>query len=84
VNGCNEKLHHACQCEWESGGPGQDSDECDKFCVAYHPAAKLFAVVAKPSTRAMSKAGSKDESASAPTNNTTALSASFALTQEVR
>jgi hypothetical protein len=54
-----------------------------KCCVAHHPAAKLFAIVAKPLTGAMSKAGSKKEDTSAPANNTTALPVPFAVTKEV-
>ncbi len=44
VSGCNLLIHHACQAEWENGGPGQEMGGCNKFCVGHHPAAKLLAV----------------------------------------
>jgi hypothetical protein len=37
-------IHHACQAEWENGGPGREMGGCDKFCVGCHPVAKLLAV----------------------------------------
>jgi hypothetical protein len=43
VSGCNLLIHHACQAEWENGGPGQEMGGCDKFCVGHLPVAKLLA-----------------------------------------
>ncbi len=57
--GCKEQLHHECQAKWEDGGPERETSRCDKFCVGHHPAAKLFAVVVKPVTRA-NRAMTKD------------------------
>jgi hypothetical protein len=44
VSGCNLLIHHACQAEWENGGPGQKTGGCIKFCIGHHPFAKLLAV----------------------------------------
>jgi hypothetical protein len=44
VSGCNLLIHHACQAEWEDGGPGQEMGGCVKLCVGHHPFAKLLAV----------------------------------------
>ncbi len=44
VSGYNVLIHHACQVEWENGGPGQEMGGCNKFCIGHHPAAKLLAV----------------------------------------
>ncbi len=52
VAGCKVLIHHACRAEWESGGPGQETGGCNKFCVGHHPTAKLFAVVERPVARA--------------------------------
>jgi hypothetical protein len=42
VSGCNLLIHHACQAEWENGGPGREAGGCDKFCVGHHPAAQFL------------------------------------------
>jgi hypothetical protein len=52
VAGCKVLIHHACQAEWENGGPGWEAGPCNKFCVAHHPAAKPYAVVERPVARA--------------------------------
>ncbi len=44
VSGCNLPIHHACQAEWENGGPGWEMGGCDNFCIGHHPAAKLLTV----------------------------------------
>jgi hypothetical protein len=44
VSGCNLLIHHACQAEWENGGPGRETGGRDKFCIGHHPATKLLAV----------------------------------------
>ncbi len=42
VFGCNLLIHHACQVEWENGGPGRETRGCNKFCVGHHPLAQLL------------------------------------------
>jgi hypothetical protein len=42
VSGCNLLIHHACQAEWENGGPGQEMGGCNKICVGHHPAAQFL------------------------------------------
>jgi hypothetical protein len=44
VSGCNLLIHHACQAEWENGGPSRKIGGCHKFCIGHHPAAKLLTV----------------------------------------
>jgi hypothetical protein len=44
VFGCNLLIHHACQAEWEKGGPGQETGGCDKFCAGHHPFAQLLLI----------------------------------------
>jgi hypothetical protein len=31
VSGCNVLIHHACQAEWENGGPGRETGGCNKL-----------------------------------------------------
>jgi hypothetical protein len=44
MSGCNLLIHHACQAEWENGGPCREMGGCNKFCVAHHCAANLLPV----------------------------------------
>ncbi len=44
VSGCNLLLHHACQAEWENGGPGWETGGCNKYFVGHHPVAKIWPV----------------------------------------
>jgi hypothetical protein len=42
--GCNLLIHHACQAEWENGGPGRETGGCNKFCIGHHPLAQLLLI----------------------------------------
>ncbi len=47
VSGCILLIHHACQAEWENGGPGRETGGGNKFCIGHHPVAKFLAVPEK-------------------------------------
>ncbi len=47
VSICNLLIHHACQAEWENGGPAREMGGCNKFCIGHHTAAKLLTVPEK-------------------------------------
>jgi hypothetical protein len=44
VSSCNLLIHHACQAEWENGGPGRETGGCNKFCIGHPPAAQLLLI----------------------------------------